>query len=93
MGLGYPPLKDKATQMGIEHITVALNKPTDRGYIVFAQVHKVARKYQHSPKEAHEANQAKLPTIRILSHIQNIPGAELESMPKIQAANHIATNL
>jgi hypothetical protein len=30
MGLGYAPLKDKETQMRIEHIMDILNKPTDR---------------------------------------------------------------
>jgi hypothetical protein len=35
MGLGYAPLKDKATQMGIEHLMEILNKPTDRGYRVY----------------------------------------------------------
>ncbi len=31
MGLGYAPLRNKATQMGIEHLMDILNKPTDRG--------------------------------------------------------------
>jgi hypothetical protein len=39
MGLGYAPLKHKATQMGIEHLTNILNKPTDRGYLAFAHTH------------------------------------------------------
>jgi hypothetical protein len=36
MGLGYAPMKERATQMGIEHITEIINKPTDRGYIAYA---------------------------------------------------------
>ena len=31
LGLGYAPLKDKATQMGIEHLMEILNKSTYRG--------------------------------------------------------------
>jgi hypothetical protein len=36
MGLGYAPLRHKATQMGIEHLLDILNKPTDRGYLAYA---------------------------------------------------------
>jgi hypothetical protein len=77
MGLGYAPLKDKATQMGIEHPVDIVNKPTDRGYLAYAHTSRVATTYQHWPKEAYEANQAKLPTLRVLSYVQNITGAEL----------------
>ena len=31
MGLGYAPIKERATQIGIEHVTEIFNKPTDRG--------------------------------------------------------------
>jgi hypothetical protein len=31
--LGYAPIKNRATQIGIEHLTDILNKPTDMGYI------------------------------------------------------------
>jgi len=70
-----------------------LNKPTDRGYLVYAHTSIVATIYQHWPKEAYEANQAKLSTLRVLSYIQNIAGAELEHMPNLHAPNHIATSL
>jgi len=30
MELGYAPLNDKVTQMGIEHLKEILNKPTER---------------------------------------------------------------
>jgi hypothetical protein len=61
MGLGYAPLKDKATQMGLEHLMDILNKPTERGYLAYAHTSRVATTYQHWPKEAYEANQAKFP--------------------------------
>jgi hypothetical protein len=83
LGLGYAPLKDKATQMGIEHLMGTLNKHTERRYLVYAHTSRVATTYQHWPKEAYEANQAKLPTLRIISYIQNIAGAELEHIPSL----------
>jgi len=47
MGLGYAPLKHKATQMGIDHLMDTLNKPTDRGYLAYAHTSRVATTYQH----------------------------------------------
>ncbi len=67
MGQGYAPMKDRATQMGIEHITKVLNKPTERGHISYAHTTRVANTYHHWPKEAHEATQARIPTLRVLS--------------------------
>ena len=69
MGLGYAPLKNKATQMGIKHIMDILNKPTDRGYLAYAHTSRVANTYQHWPKEAYEANQAKLPALPVLLYV------------------------
>ncbi len=69
MGLVYAPLKNKATQMGIEYLMDILNNLTDRGYLAYAQTSRVATTYQHRPKEAYEANQAKLPTLRVLSYV------------------------
>ncbi len=94
MGLGYAPLRNKATQMGIEHLMDIINKPpTDRDYLAYAHTSRVANTYQHWPKEAYEANQAKLPTLRVLSYVQNITGAELEHIPILQTPNHIAISL
>jgi len=94
MGLGYAPTKDRATQMVIKYITGILNKPTDRGYIAHAHTTRVANTCQHWPTEAHEAIQAKLPIIRVLSYMQNIPGAELlEHVQNIQPKNHVATSM
>jgi hypothetical protein len=78
VGLEYAPLKDRATRMGIEHITEIINKPTNRGYITYAHTTIVANTYHHWPKEAHEATQARLPTLRVLSYLRNILGGELE---------------
>jgi hypothetical protein len=54
-----------------------LNKPTGRGYLAYAHTPRVATTYQHWPKEAYEANQAKLPTLGVISYVQNITGAKL----------------
>jgi hypothetical protein len=93
MGLGYAPLKDKATQMGIENLMDVLNKPTERGYLAYAYTSRVAITYQHWPKEAYEANQAKLLTPRVLLYVRNIARVELEHTPSLQAPNHIAISL
>jgi uncharacterized membrane protein YgcG len=93
MGLGYAPFIDKATQMGIERLMEIINKPTEQGYLAYARTSRVATTYQHWPKEAFEANQAKLPTLRVLSHIKNIARAELEHISNLQATNHIAISL
>jgi len=45
MGLGYAPLRNKATQMEIEHLMDILNKPTDRGYLAYAHTSRVATTY------------------------------------------------
>jgi len=93
MSLGYAPMKDRATQMGIEHITEIINKPTDRGYIAYAHTTSVANKYRHWPVEAYEATQAKLPTLRVLSYLMNISGVELEHIQNVQSPNNIATTI
>jgi len=93
MGLGYAPMKDRATRMGIEHITEILNKPTERGHIAYAHETRVANTYHHWPKEAHEATQARLPILRELSYIRNIPGAELDNIKNVQPPNQISTSI
>ncbi len=86
-------MKDKATQMGIEHITEIINKPTYRRYMAYAHTTRVANTYHHWPKEAHEATQARLPTLRVLSYLRNIPGAELEHIQNIQIQDQIAITI
>ncbi len=84
MGLGYAPMKDRANQMGIEHITEIINEPTDKGYIAYIHTTRVANTYHHRPKEAYEATQARLLTLRVLSYLRSIPGAELEHIQNLQ---------
>ncbi len=93
MGLDYAPLKHKATQMGIQPLMETLNKPTDRGYFAYAHTSRVVTSYQHRPKEACEANQAKLPTVRVLSYVHNIAGAEFKHVSSLQVPQHVAISI
>ena len=70
-----------------------LNKPTERGYLAYAHTSRVATTYQHWPKEIYETNQAELPTLRVLSCVQNIARAELEHTSNLQAPNNTAISL
>jgi hypothetical protein len=47
MGIGYALLRNKATQMGIEHLMDILNKPTNGGYLAYEHTSRVATTYQH----------------------------------------------
>ncbi len=44
-GLCYAPIKARATQMGIEHITEVLNKLAEREYIAFAHAKRLPSIY------------------------------------------------
>ncbi len=43
MGLRNASMKNRATQIGIEHITKFLHKPTNKGYIAYAHTIRVAK--------------------------------------------------
>jgi len=53
----------------------------------------IANTYHHWPKEAHEAALARLPTLRVLSYLRNMPRAELENIRNIQTPNQIAITI
>ncbi len=84
-GTRYTPMKERAAQMGLKHTTKTLKKPTDIDYTAFAHTTRIGNTYQLWSKEAHEANQIKLPTVHVLVYIQNIPVTEFEPIPYIQA--------
>jgi hypothetical protein len=46
-GLGLPPTRDRAIHMGIEHLTNAMNKNMERGFIAHARVHKIITNFNH----------------------------------------------
>jgi hypothetical protein len=41
------PMQDRATQMGIEHITRVMNKDTERGFTGHAHVHCLLFQFNH----------------------------------------------
>ena len=86
-------MKDRETHMGNEHTTEIIKKPTARGHMSYAHTKMIANTYHHWPKEDHEAAQARLPTLRVLSYLRNISGIELENIRNIQTPNHIATTI
>jgi hypothetical protein len=59
-GLGLPPMQDRATQMGIEHLTRVVNKDSERGFTAHAHVHPLLLHFNHWPREALESNPLKL---------------------------------
>ncbi len=86
-------MKDRATRMSTEHITEIINKPRDKGYMAYAHTTRVANTYHHWPKEVHEATQARLPILRVLLYLRNIPGMELEHIQNITTPNQIAITI
>ena len=66
MGLGLPSIKDRATQMGMEHLVHSMNKDTDRGYLAHAHTLRLLAQFGQWPTEALESNPLKLPTLRTL---------------------------
>jgi len=48
-GLGLAPKRDGATQMGVEHLTNAMNKTTERRFTVHAHVHRLITDINHWP--------------------------------------------
>jgi hypothetical protein len=46
-GLGLPPMRDRATQMGIEHLIRIMNKDTERGFTAHAHVHRLLAQFNH----------------------------------------------
>jgi hypothetical protein len=92
-GLGLPPMRDRATQMGIEHLTRVMNKDTERGFTAHAHVHRLLSPFNHWPQEALESNPLKLPTLRILRLASHIPWLECDCLPPLHKDNDITTNI
>jgi hypothetical protein len=91
-GLGLPPMRDRATQMGIEHLTRVMNKDTERGFTAHAHIHRLLSQFKHWPGEALESNPLKLPTLRILRLASNILRLENDSMPPLHQDNDITSS-
>ena len=46
-GLGLPPMRDRAAQMGIEHLTRVMNKDIERGFTAHAHVYRLLSQFNH----------------------------------------------
>jgi hypothetical protein len=92
-GLCLFPMRDRATQMGIEHLTRVMNKDTERGFTAHALVYCLLSQFNHWPQEALESNPLKLPTLRILRLASNIPGLVYDRLPSLHHDNDVATSI
>ena len=92
-GLGMSPMRNRTTQMGIEHLTRIMNKDTERGFTAHAHVHRLLSQFNHWTQEALEYNPLKLPTLRILRLASNIPGLEYDRLPPLHHVNAITTSI
>ncbi len=92
-GLGLSPMRDRAAQMGIEHLTRVMNKDSERGFTAHAHVHRLLSQFNHGPRETLESNPLKLPTLRILRLASAIPGLEFDRLSSLQHENDIATSI
>ncbi len=51
-GLDLPPMRDRAAQMGIEHLIRVMNTNTERGFTAHAHVHRLLTQFNHWPRKA-----------------------------------------
>ena len=86
-------MRDRAAQIGIDHLTRVMNKDTERGFTAHAHVHRLLTQFNHWPLEALESIPLKLPTLRILRLASHIPGLEFDGLPPLQQDNAITTSL
>jgi hypothetical protein len=90
-GLGLSPMRDRATQMGIEHLIRVMKKDTERGFTAHTHVHRLLSQFNHWPQEALESNPLKIPTLCILRFASNVPNLEYDRMPPLHQDNDITT--
>ncbi len=91
--LDLSPMRDRATQMGIEHLTRVLDKDTERGFTAHAHVHRLLIQFNHWPQKALESNLLKLPKLRILRLASNIPELEYDRLPPLHHDNAVTTSI
>ena len=93
LGLGLPSIRERATQMGAEHLATTTNKDTERLYLAHAHTLRLLIQFGHWPTEALESNPLKLPTLRILRLASTIRDFAMDYLPSLQLENKIATSL
>ncbi len=72
-GVGLPPIKARAIQMGIEDLTNAMSNCSEREYLAHAHIKRLLNRFRHWPIEVLQSNPVKLPTLRILRMAEQIP--------------------
>jgi hypothetical protein len=82
-GLGLPSTRERATQMGVEHLVLTMNKDTERGHLAHAHSLRLLAQFGHWPTEALESNPLKLPTLRILRLASTIHGLAMDNLPSL----------
>jgi len=93
MKLGLPSIRDRATQIGVEHLLRIRNKDTDMGYLAYAHTLRLLAQFGHWPTEDLESNPIKLTTLRTLRLACTIQGLALDNLPPLYLENEIATSL
>ena len=93
MGLGLPSVRDRATQMGIEHLIHTISKDTERGFLAHSHTLHILTQFNHWPTKALESSPLKLPTLRILRLASTIKYLELDNLPPLLHSNDIAASL
>jgi len=91
--LGLPPMRDRAIQMGIEHLTRIMNKNTERGFTAHAHVHRLLSQFNRWPHEALESNPLQLHKLRIIRHASTITGLEFDRLPPLHQDNAVCTSI
>ena len=87
------PMRDRATQIGIENLRSVMNKDMERGLTAYAYVNRLLFQYNHWPHEALESNPLKLPTLRILRLASTIPALKYDRVPPLHHYNVISTSI
>ena len=80
MVLGLPSVRDRATQMGIEHLINNMIKETERGYLAHSHAHRILTQFNHWTTKAIVSNPLKLPTLCILRLSSTVKDLELDNL-------------
>ncbi len=47
MGPGLPSIRDRAIQMGTEHLLNNMNKDSERGFLAYSHTHRILKQFNH----------------------------------------------
>ncbi len=94
MGLGLPSVRDRATEMEIEHLINTMHKDTKRGFLAPSHTLRIIlTQFNHWPTKALETNPTKLPTLHILRLASTIKDLKLDNLLTLFHSNDIAASL